>query len=1430
MNMRSLGEFVSKKPVTTLIVMILLTSIFGFYASQMEMSADLSTFLPDDSIAKAQKKISEEFGDTDIVEVILISNNTVSKSSLMDMLKIEKALESNESVLKSLKTPENPGSSIMSPADVIITGRNTLDFEGKLIHVLENMSGNLSEVNFSAFNTPLSIMNSVMDDYRDIYYNATMIRDDAKDVVLLMFSVPTQNSGNISEFVPLLENVTAALLSGENFQVKSMFLTLLTPPIIEKNETSGGLNNPLLHFFNEDMNSSMPLSEKEVSVRYFIKAGNFSKLSMNYTNVSLAQGIEGDDGLLNALDYVNYSLSAGDNSTAMAILNNTIENMSYEIKGMSMVAPLYESYNSSLSSFLYGLNTGNLSPKDIVSVRENTSAILGVLNGEQKKMIEIFNDTLNEWQYHSHIYYDVAYEANATQYMCNGFLQSYESEVQLNNSLADVKMMINHDSLKNTTYVLSKIIDSVRNNKNYMIIEKQQVEGMLSTMSSPYFKWFNSVLSNMDYLLLHSNVALNTVNVYNYIMGMMNTASAPTGDSNFKAFYALKDAFESPVSDTYKYKIQSMYINEIALAYHLSGFNMNISFERPHLSTPDFNMSVDKKMQILQNMSEEDITETIHNIENYNSTVLTKTVNTTLDAVNCAAKSIKNIEENLDKILKNMKFIYVTTGEDSVLNSMGMYSNISASLENASVGLKTFTERVSYFGGFSYMMSKMSSQFKNMFSSDFNGKHASAALMLVTLNDNKLSGESSSEHSKRMEIAEETVENVANGVKIHGKVRVMGSYLISQATEKTSDETINVLLPVSFALVIIILLITFRNVLDTLLGIIGLGMAILWAYGFGVIMNYNFNQISTMVAVLLVGLGIDYAIHTILRYREELRKGKKVRIAMRDMITNLGMGLILATVTTIVSFLSNISSAIPSIKDFGVMNAVGIFGAFLIFTTFVPAVKILVDERREKKGKLKIGRDREREGSGVVILNRFMAIGAVGAEKHRYTVILVIVLITGLSVYAGMNVGTSFDLKDFLPSNLEITDTIQYMMEHFNTSGMSDNYILVEGNLTSPSTLTAVDQTVHNLKGDDYVNYAQTKSITTEIREWTEKNSTFAKMVSDNDTNGDGLPDKNITAVYNWLYQHGDGKSILHKSDGRYDSMIIIISSSASSNSENKVFVSEVHAAMKPLKEAGLKATLTGTNVLTFHILDMLTGSQWRSMFITIVTTLIVLTIVFYYESKSYVLGVIASLPVVIALGWLLGTMYLLNMSFNVVTVLTTSLTIGLGITYAIHITHRFLEDLRTEGTVEDAMRKTVLNTGSSIFGAATTTMAGFGTLMLSSMPPISQFGEVSALSILYSFVLSVFILPSFLYVWAEYRQRKIINKENEGKYRQLGVGLIFAGIGVYLFAFYLQWVGFKLPPGILTSPAFIFGALAALGTMVIIMGFEIYYRANGKL
>jgi uncharacterized protein len=127
-------------------------------------------------------------------------------------------------------------------------------------------------------------------------------------------------------------------------------------------------------------------------------------------------------------------------------------------------------------------------------------------------------------------------------------------------------------------------------------------------------------------------------------------------------------------------------------------------------------------------------------------------------------------------------------------------------------------------------------------------------------------------------------------------------------------------------------------------------------------------------------------------------------------------------------------------------------------------------------------------------------------------------------------------------------------------------------------------------------------------------------------------------------------------------------------------------------------------------------------------------------------------IPSVAVVSWVLGTMWLLGISFNVLTAMVASIAIGIGVPFGIHVTHRFLEDRRRYDSVDEAIRMTVTHTGGAMAGSALTTAAGFGVLMFGSLVPMQQFGLIVAITILYSFIAAILIQPACLKLWADWR------------------------------------------------------------------------------
>ena len=277
-------------------------------------------------------------------------------------------------------------------------------------------------------------------------------------------------------------------------------------------------------------------------------------------------------------------------------------------------------------------------------------------------------------------------------------------------------------------------------------------------------------------------------------------------------------------------------------------------------------------------------------------------------------------------------------------------------------------------------------------------------------------------------------------------------------------------------------------------------------------------------------------------------------------------------------------------------------------------------------------------------------------------------------------------------------------------------------------------------------------------------NSTFEELFNSKDKNGDLVPDtdEDVRELLDWI-MIGEGKTIPNMVSNfiYYDeeeddyTVAYILVNTKSKNAYFEEVVNELRERYTPLEKLEDEGkvdsvVVTGAPAIIDVVINTINETMIGSIAYTILLSFIILTAIFWYTDGQPLLGIISMLPVLLVLVWILGTMVTIGYTLNVMTILIGALTVGLGVTYAIHISHRFIEEMEHHHSLEKAVNNTVKNTGSALFGAAMTTVLGFGVLFFAILPPMKQFGTMTALTILYSFLSSVWVLPSMLVIWAK--------------------------------------------------------------------------------
>ncbi len=656
---------------------------------------------------------------------------------------------------------------------------------------------------------------------------------------------------------------------------------------------------------------------------------------------------------------------------------------------------------------------------------------------------------------------------------------------------------------------------------------------------------------------------------------------------------------------------------------------------------------------------------------------------------------------------------------------------------------------------------------------------AEATIFMVCLDTSTLPGEKEEDRDDRLEDIEERIDIVVEEQELsHQEPTVVSNSKINKESREADEETLGTLFPLALLAILIIMAITFRSVSDLIFSLLALIFTLIWTQGFTVLMGFPASAMGAIVPILMIGLGVDYGIHLTMRYREKLVEDKDINKAAGVAVVSAGAALLLAAFTDMVGFLSNGTSSIEPLKEFGITVALGIFSAYVVFITFVPACRVALDRYRLAKGKPllspaneKRARRKDNDHSGFQArMAKGMGLGATLAVKRPKATLLVITVMTLVLLAMATQVTSSFRYSDFLAQDSELTDEIVFMQSDFDFSDETAIIYIESDDLATPEAFKAMAETEQNLAQEDQslilyqggrglsspLSVMQDLADDSDVQQGGLYNQSFATLFTESDSNGDGVPEQNIRELLNLAFQLSPEAmaETIHQDPetGAYTTALIKMKV----NTNSMARVEELHTSLKdsasPLKDEDTinQAVVTGEPIIFDVMLSAISDSMASSIAITLVVAAVVLTVVFYRSDKSWTLGIVTTLPVVMVLVWIMGTMFLLNIPLNVMTLIIGAITIGLGITYAIHVTHRFTEELEEHGDIDKAARNTVMHTGSALFGAALTTMVGFGILAFSPQLPMQQFGGLTALTIFYSLAVSIVVQPSMLVLWAK--------------------------------------------------------------------------------
>ena len=529
---------------------------------------------------------------------------------------------------------------------------------------------------------------------------------------------------------------------------------------------------------------------------------------------------------------------------------------------------------------------------------------------------------------------------------------------------------------------------------------------------------------------------------------------------------------------------------------------------------------------------------------------------------------------------------------------------------------------------------------------------------------------------------------------------------------------------------------------------------------------------TTGVAALLVGMAIDFIFVAYGRYVEERRRGASLAEAMRIMGGTAGRGIVTGAVTTTATFYAFFVTDFRGLREMGYLTGTGILFCVAAVLVLLPALLGWREARHERRARRR-GEDPTPPLPAKV---RGMGIEKVLAWSLRWpraVLVASLVLTVVLGVYA---LGARFEdnIQNMRPKGNRGVLVQDEILGHFG-AGFEQMMLVISGSSAdevlnlSENAAAGADQLVRQgvLVGSS--------SIAALMPAPARQRDALAWLASERDgllsserirsRFGAELTDQGLRPA---AFEHGlelfakavdaarpitladfdsspqtqrlVSRYVRHTADG-WRAVVYLYP-------PPKVWKRQAPPEVTALADSlGPQVQLTGVNVVS----ERLRHRVWRDAAIATVLGTLLIIFLLALDFRRLSEAVLASVPLVLGLIWMVGTMVLIDIQVNIMNIFVVTMIIGIGIDYGIHIVHRY----RDEEARADQGGNLVAGLGETakaVLLASLGTVFGFGSMITSHYPGLQSIGYVAILGTSASAILAVTTLPAALHLLARRR------------------------------------------------------------------------------
>ena len=460
--------------------------------------------------------------------------------------------------------------------------------------------------------------------------------------------------------------------------------------------------------------------------------------------------------------------------------------------------------------------------------------------------------------------------------------------------------------------------------------------------------------------------------------------------------------------------------------------------------------------------------------------------------------------------------------------------------------------------------------------------------------------------------------------------------------------------------------------------------------------RFYFTIVNSSMPIILLTIANSDGVHFVTKFFKEMRNKKDVKKSVEATMDTLLVPIFLTSLTTMAAFLSLSFAPIKQLMGYGICISVGIAHAFFLSSTFLPAAISLKKWDMNSKAVTRPS----------IFENLISYFGKTVSTNPK------LILGSGVFIATAGIIGLLYlkvdvNIASFFRQGTEFRNSIDFIDQEM--TGTMDIRVRLEGSMKNPRTLNEIVNLQDMLENNKKV--TTSFSIADVVKQ-------MHRVVMDDDPDFETIPKDQgkVNNLFSMYSMSGDPEDFSAMVDYEYSVGLVTALSRVMSTEEIISIVDEIEEYVGGLKSVG-SASVTGMAVVIRDLVYLVV----QSSVISIVMSVILIGLITSLFFKRIAWGMMAIIPLSVAVVINFGFMGLAGIHLSHVTALLASVIIGVGVDFAIHYISQFRRlskisenNALTNDVIEDVGYPIILDSASNM---------SFGALLFSAFIPVQYMG-----------------------------------------------------------------------------------------------------------